>query len=140
MGTARMRNEDKPNLWLYVYEGCEKHGCKIGVTTDPEGRIKGIRSRCQKSHQFAHLEKFPEAFEIEQAFVLLFNERRASRRHEEWFHMPLEEMMVGIEWIRENRGPVHLRPPRRHRYICGHVYRVNEDGNRLDGGPIHKAA
>lgn len=129
--------------WLYVYEGCERHGCKIGVSRTPQAavRLAGARRTCQHSTAFAKVWPLLDAYQLEQSFIAVFNSRRVPRQGREWFHMPLKEMLVGIDFIRENiLTPVAQRGPRRHRLICGYIYEVDEDGNRLDGGPIHKAA
>ena len=121
---------------LYVFEGCSKHGVKIGVSSSSarnlNWRLHGCRRRCQASKQFAKTWQLDNAYQIEQCVisVLAMSDRNAGKG-EEWFHVSLEEMIAAVGFAQELYSPERDRP-RRYRMVSGHVWEVDADGNRLE--------
>jgi hypothetical protein len=113
-----------PHDRLYLYEGCSKHGCKIGIARERSlaGRLMHVRRRCPHSKQFAMTWALPNAFEIEQSVITILG---MSGRHappgEEWFCVPREEMIDAVGFAMELHDPDRNRP-RRYRMVCGHVW------------------
>ena len=56
---------------LYIYEGCSKHGCKIGIAKSKslEGRLMQCRRNCRQSTQFVYVWELPNAFRVEQTVI-----------------------------------------------------------------------
>lgn len=106
--------------WLYVYRGCAKHGCKIGVTHERglDGRLKACRARCPASEAFALTLALPNVFRIEQLLVSACDGRKI-RPGREWFDMPVEELLLGVEFMRDFLSPERA-PVRRYRMLAGH--------------------
>ncbi len=117
-----------PHDRLYLYEGCSKHGCKIGIARERSiaGRLQGCRNRCRKSAQFAKVWELGNAFDIEQTVIgILAMSGRTAPPGEEWFHVPREEMIDAVGFALELRDPDRNRP-RRYRMVCGHVSKASE--------------
>lgn len=117
----------KHTTHLYLYEGCRKHGCKIGVATKRSlaGRLVSCRRRCPASPEFAHVWELPNANQIEQFVVGHFSERRAPPG-EEWFHVLREEMIDCVGFALETYHHDRYNRPRRYRTWCGHVWQEAE--------------
>jgi hypothetical protein len=107
---------------LYVFEGCSKHGCKVGVSSarSLKWRIASARGRCQ-SLRVAKTWNLSNAFQIEQAVitVLSMSDRRAWG--EEWFHVSCDEMLDAVGFAMQ----VHDHSlPQVYRMVCGHVSKI----------------
>lgn len=116
----------KDFCWLYLYEGCSKHGCKIGVSYERglPGRLANCRNICKSSSgQFVKTWRLPNAYQIEQFLVLLFSERRAGRGRE-WFTVSRDEMLAAVDFAFDWHSPDHNKRPRRFRVMCGHITRL----------------
>lgn len=119
-----MKDRDR----LYLYEGCSKHGCKIGIARERSlaGRLIYARRRCPNAQQFAKTWALPNAFEIEQTVISILN---MSGRHlppgEEWFCVPREEMIDAVGFALELHDPDRSRP-RRYRMLSGFVSKATE--------------
>lgn len=118
---------------LYVYEGCSKHGIKIGVSRgDTLGRrLAGVRARCPSSKQFAKTWDLDNAEQIEQCVIgILASSYRTVPPGEEWFHVSLREMFDAVGFAQELYARRH-DVPRRYRTVCGHVWEANADGSPI---------
>lgn len=112
--------------WLYLYEGCSKHGCKIGVSYEHGlvGRLTNCRRVCRSSSgRFAKTWRLPNAYQIEQFIVGIFSERRAGVG-EEWFHVSRAEMLDAVDFALDWHSPDYRERPRRFRIMDGHVSRA----------------
>jgi hypothetical protein len=121
-----MSTKHKDFCWLYLYEGCSKHGCKIGVCYEHglDGRLKNCRNVCKSSSgQFVKTWRLANAYQIEQFVVQIFSERRAGRG-EEWFAVPLAEMLDAVDFALDWHSPDYRERPRRFRIVCGHISRA----------------
>lgn len=108
---------------LYVYEGCSKHGCKVGIANKRslEWRLRRCRGNCRQSTQFARVWELPNAFKVEQHVIgLLASSGRLAGPGEEWFHVECGEMIDAVEFVLEVMNPDQSQP-RRYRTICGHI-------------------
>jgi len=115
MGAVRNR--------LYIYEGCSKHGVKIGISSAKKlsGRLAGLHRRCPASTGFAKVWELPNAFRIEQAVI---NTMSTSGRNippgEEWFDVTVSEMEMAVKFFLELYGPRDA--PRRYGVKSGHFF------------------
>ena len=84
---------------LYMYEGCSKHGVKIGVSRKNRlgGRLTWARRRCPASDKFAKVWELANAYEIEQTVICILSmSDRNARPGEEWFHASCAEMIDAV--------------------------------------------
>jgi hypothetical protein len=109
---------------LYVYEGCSRHGAKIGISRAKtlERRLVGVRARCRASERFARVWELPNAHQIEQCVIgILGQSGRMVPPGEEWFLVSVREMIDAVGFALELYDPDRNRP-RRYRMQCGHVW------------------
>lgn len=113
---------------LYVYEGCSKHGCKVGVGTARSlaGRLIGCRRRCKQSAAFAQVWELPNANAVEQVVIgVLESSDRCAPPGEEWFHVQRDEMLDAVGFAMELLDPDKSQP-RHYRMRCGFVTKATE--------------
>lgn len=106
--------------WLYVYQGCAKHGCKIGVSHEHglANRLHYCRVRCPRSTEFARTFRLDNAYEIEQRLISTLDARKIGPGRE-WFDISVDELLIGIEFMRDLLAPSRS-PIRRYRVVAGH--------------------
>ena len=118
----------KHTTHLYLYEGCSKHGCKIGVATarSLSGRLQFCRRRCGAAREFSRVWELANANAVEQVVIeLLTSSGRTAPPGVEWFHVPREEMVDAVGFAIELLARDHSRP-RQYRTLGGFVSKAME--------------
>jgi hypothetical protein len=104
--------------WLYLYEGCEKHGVKVGCTVENglPGRLQYARRTCRARDDFAEKWHLPgSAYAIEQMVIDAMWPKQVGQKRSEWFLASIQEVRAAVERAIEfrQRNPGYPSPWRR---------------------------